>query len=479
MQLEEQEMKQHISTRKKLSAVFLVSFLAGLAVMAMEGTFNRANAELSLTTAVCRSCHTGEWNFVRTLSRFDYTMAPAHHRIQRANNWNCTKCHIKDPVTGQLQIPTETDPNTGTLVLATDCTSCHGTTKHRDDHDFVGPPSTNCANCHAPNVVDEHVVNRGFDCAVCHSNPDFEIVIDSGRSGVFVSCYDCHETNDHHATTQAQSGQCTYCHADPRLEVDASAPTGQLACRQCHGSNQHNNGGPIQDFGACFACHQPTPYHPKPSQWPGWYQENDRAIGRGVFNLFKSEFKPRCAGNCENQYENRSSYGEHGQPARNMDRNWSTPTAKFEMVTFFDHFNTNQQWTVPKLTDGPVVTPPVVLPPPTDPPPTPTPNNDYVEIKKAEYDKDRRQVIVYAENKLGNLAQLSVNYNNVDYDMIWNSEYKRWQIKISVTSCTDNSIVVTSCEGGSDTETVKDCGYSSGDKDSYSSSSYGSWSYSR
>lgn len=411
----------------------------------------------------CASCHSpGHPSFTAPYSECDQChtglqpMEPVHE-AHRADSRvpttlsglpDCAVCHV----------PTGTQP---------DCTQCHiadDGSGHAGVHDNVGVPSQGCTQCHDANVVVEHVDNRGLTCGTCHDNAAFTTIIDLGKTddpANFVECYDCHDQNNHHATTESQSGNCTYCHADPRPAVEPTAtviPSGQLSCRECHGTNQHNNGGPIQDYSACFACHLGIqPYHAKPTSWPGWYEENQPAPGRGSFNIFSSEFRPRCAGDCEGtSYERLSGYGEDGRPARDAGRNWRSPNISFNWITFFDFFNTNQEWTVPIFEAGSGggggTTPP--------------PSTDSVHITYADYSSYRDRLTVYAENTLGdsNNTQLTVKYNNNDYPMSWSSYRNRWEVQISSRSCYDSTIEVVSSAGGSDSSSVANC------------SSYSSWS---
>jgi hypothetical protein len=382
----------------------------------------------------CSTCHNG----TGTLKNIAYGQPVHDTHMTEANN-NCAVCHAEQP----------------------NCIQCHtdgGGDTHKSDHDNAGVPSPGCANCHDANVVIEHVDNRMYTCATCHDSVDTNVInaINTGKAGTFVTCYDCHAQNNHHSTTESQSGNCTHCHADARLEIDPNAPTGQLACRQCHGANQHDKGGPIQDYGACFACHQPTPYHAKPTIWPGWHGENTAAPGRGSFNLFYNELRPSCAGDCEHTLENRSGYGEHSRPEDDQGRSWRNPSISFNMVTFFDYFTTNKQWTVPTFGagggSGGGEEPPA--------------QNDSVNITRALYDRGDDRLEIRAENSLENNAQLTVMYDGRSYDMRWDSRDDRWELRIETSRCNDSTIEVVSSAGGSDTSSVENC-----------SSYYSSWGH--
>jgi hypothetical protein len=221
------------------------------------------------------------------------------------------------------------------------CEDCHGPDAgdHAAAHDSVGVPEDKCTDCHYANVVEEHVYDRGFSCSVCHENSSYNDEINDGKNDIFITCYDCHGQNSHHDTSEAQSGNCTYCHGDPRLTYDMNTPTGQLACRECHGSYQHGNGGPIQDYGACFACHQPTPYHAKPS-----YQPDDcrarysQAPGKGEFNIFADEFE-----------RDRRSGSRSDRDCR--DRNYRIPRS-LNWMTIVDLLGTDQEYIIPTFEQG-------------------------------------------------------------------------------------------------------------------------------
>lgn len=347
------------------------------------------------------------------------------------------------------------------------CSECHGTTpNHKAAHDNTVVPAAKCTNCHDSNVYVEHVEKRNKDCNICH-NPTYQALIESNA---VVSCLDCHDTPDHHAnSTQAKSGDCTWCHVIPSDKMDAPV---QGACRQCHingsgyvykpGSSSAihtvNTNGAIKDFGACFACHSPKPYHAKPTRWPGWFQEDAAAPGRGTFNIFYNEFRPRCAGSCE-QYEDKNGYGEDGKPSRDKGSSWRNPAISFNWaeVTYG-----STAYDVPSFggtrTDaggggigGGGGVPPVD--PPVDPPPTV--ENDVVTITYARWERRRsNRIRVYAVNDLGKDAQLAADYCGDVYSMAWDSNDNRWELSETNTSYCD-TVTVTSIEGGSDTSSVE------------------------
>ena len=111
-------------------------------------------------------------------------------------------------------------------------------------------------------------------------------------------------------------------------------------------------------------------------------------------------------------------------------------------MTFTDIFGINQQWTVPTFGTGG-----------GDPPG----GNDSVTITYARYDRRRDRLTVYAENSMGDNAQLTVHYDGDSYNMNWDSGDDRWEEQISDSRCRDSTIEVTSSAGGSDTANVDRC----------------------
>lgn len=401
----------------------------------------------------CRDCHGQDAG----------NHAAAHDNTGPNGGTNCTDCHSGNVVTEHITNQSLTcgtchdNPLYTTLITSgksgnsadyVSCEDCHGpdASDHVAAHDYASTPSTGCNTCHDPNVVTEHLDNPALSCGTCHDNPAYTDVINTGKGGALVTCYDCHGQNGHHAGAEAQAGDCTYCHADPRLGTDPNAPVGQLACVECHGPNQHNNGGPIQDFGACFACHQPTPYHAKPASyqdcwktipWVTSYYVPTLAPGKGTFNLFRSEFQRPSKYYDHTQFEN---YGKH--ECDDNRSSFNSPAVSFSWVTFTDVFGTNQEWTVPTFGTGGG---------------GPPGGNDTVTITYARYDSRRDRLTVYAENSMGNNAQLTVHYDGDSYNMDWDSRDDRWEDRISDSSCRDSTIEVTSSAGGSDTMNVDRC----------------------
>lgn len=339
---------------------------------------------------------------------------------------NCLDCHgDKETPATHGYVPHEP------LGFVTKFAGCVSSGCHDGNEVVLDIHKADCSHCHAAIPALKPGLSAG-NCLNCH--PDRETMI-----GDQIMYGGAHHDN----SPQSQNGDCTWCHADPRPKIEPNAPvipSGQLACRQCHGTNKHNKGGPIKDYSVCFDCHLGiVPFHAKPMQWPGWYEENTSAPGRGSFNLFSNELRPRCAPDCEGTpVEDLPGYDEDAPPARDAGRNWLSPAISFNQITFFDFFNTEQEWTVPIFSsmDGG--------------------QQDSINITFAEYDRYRGRLTVYAENSMGRDADLSVIYLGNSYAMNWNSYQNRWEAIIYTTSC-ESTVDVVSSAGGSATSNVNGC----------------------
>ncbi len=402
--------------------------------------------------AVCHNDSGGDlatWPDVRT-----------EHDVPTNGAGPCDTCHHSDRVEVQMAI------NNGQLEETQNCLDCHSDKETPETHGYVPHeppgyvtkyPSCVVSGCHDGEevVLDIHEGK----CDNCHTQvPGLKPGLSSGN------CINCHTDPDvHHDTPQSQGGYCTWCHADPRPAIDPTAPTGQLACVQCHGPYQHDNGGPIQDYGACFACHMPEPFHAKPMQTPEcWkimqgspYYDPNLAPGKDSYNIFAQDL----------QYQN-SFWG--GTPFENEADMYCAPISRsdfwypeiaFNCVTITNFLGSNQQWVVPTFEAGDGTSCNNVgsnLGPGGQPPP---PQNDSVNITWAEYDSSTDRLTVYATNTLGNSngVMLTVNYNGSSYEMNWSYANSRWEATISDSTCNDPTIEVFSSAGGSDTSNVSNC----------------------
>ncbi len=311
--------------------------------------------------ASCESCHTS--------GTFDLFPNPVsvpdlHHMTTPAQTDLCGTCHtgtteasLQDCITCHVQnasVPIKdrhhdtTDPgssynlgqcsacHTGADPAAIACLNCHADSpgspdKHHGQPELVGSnPVWDCSQCHggiqvngngcsachtAPITAIHHegpdspLVQVGGDCSVCHQSVSSPNV-----------CANCHQSSPHHTTQWAQSGDCAHCHKVPESAQDRPM---QAACRECHGPNQHGKGGPIQDYGACAACHNQDTFHAAPGGPVGYTRS---APGKGKFAIFWNQY---TNGGDEEVRENVSPNGE------DMDdeggRKWRNPTLNFTM----------------------------------------------------------------------------------------------------------------------------------------------------
>lgn len=186
---------------------------------------------------------------------------------------------------------------------------------------FASMTSSDCNLCHAnPEVVkpdylpDRHHLLFGkpippgsdapfagiavnYQCLSCHNL--------TGSPGApfydfseFRDCTKCHirkpgaTRTAHHRAAISSAGDCTFCHKVPAFAQDRPM---QAACRDCHGRSMHDNGGPIQDYGACVSCHKnaastasfPPPFHGAPGQAVGYTRT---APGKGTFAVFWRQY---------------------------------------------------------------------------------------------------------------------------------------------------------------------------------------------
>ncbi len=249
-------------------------------------------------------------------------------------------------------------PKNYDLMLEADCRVCH------DDPAIVKPEKLvdrHNVLANAPIPPDTDAPNAGgeptYECLTCHELIWVQEEL-SYRFGDFRDCMICHmqkmgqvETV-HHRGEEAQSGNCTYCHTTPAFAQDRPA---QAACRECHGAFMHDNGGPIQDFGACVSCHNdsfdtamapisalssefptygdPPPFHPAPRDSRGNIRGvgyTRPAAGKGLFALFWAQIT-------NNGQDQEDTFLENIEPnGDDMDDEggfrWRRPTLDFNLV---------------------------------------------------------------------------------------------------------------------------------------------------
>jgi hypothetical protein len=232
-------------------------------------------------TGQCTVCHVGADVAENDCSAcHDGNTAPAgssatHHMTDTYNLGVCSTCHVGAEIAENTVCATcHTDPGHHMTANYTNdnCVFCHST---------IQLTGANCEDCHTsggqtiPEVHhDVPLANVGGDCSVCHeatSSPE--------------TCSACHTDNPHHDTVYSQTGDCAHCHTVPASAQDRPA---QAACRECHGAYQHDNGGPIQNYAACAACHNQDPYHARPNGPLGYNRttNNGKVTGKGKFAIW-------------------------------------------------------------------------------------------------------------------------------------------------------------------------------------------------
>ncbi|NJC88291.1 MAG: hypothetical protein FIB02_07125 [Desulfuromonas sp.] len=224
------------------------------------------HATLTALNNPCSACHQGISPVPTCTSCHGTDPVTIHHSSQLYQQGVCLVCHVGADAQNVPCATCHADPphHLQPQAYAGDCAYCHTT---------IVNDGASCSLCHTAPIADTHhgppLDSVGGDCSVCHesvSNP--------------TTCANCHAANPHHTTAMSTGGDCAYCHKVPAAAADRPM---QAACRECHGTNTHDKGGPIQDYGACAACHNTTPFHPKPASIPGY---TGYGAGKKKFNLF-------------------------------------------------------------------------------------------------------------------------------------------------------------------------------------------------
>ena len=266
------------------------------------GMVNGFFQPLMPTTSDCINCHTtllgsasiGEVHHTMTIPGQMQNCAACHQGVTAVSD--CTACHTAGAQNVARHHTTELfaqgaciQCHEGAEAAKISCSACHANPGHHTQpqaisgncnycHKTIQVSGTGCKSCHTASSIPEvhhgaPLENVGGNCGACHqsvSNP--------------TSCANCHSSSPHHNTIQSQSGDCAYCHKVPAFASDRPK---QAACRECHGSFMHNKGGPIQNFGACAACHNTTPFHAAPRSIPGY---TGYGAGKKKFNMFWSKY---------------------------------------------------------------------------------------------------------------------------------------------------------------------------------------------
>ncbi len=297
----------------------------------------------------CTTCHGAVWNMIHMPGN-----EPDHSSLVTVTGTGCGSCH-DDSLLADTGLP-----GTDTHL---DCSSCHNPTSgalishaigktfaaggncatcHMDSWKSIHTPApshtslvtvngTTCGDCHSspPPLVDPNDPLNHDDCFNCHNSDGALVSYAVGKSfAVGGNCSTCHMNADssHHMTNFAQTGDCFHCHTS--LAVDRPA---QAACRECHGTKHSDKGGPPQNYAACAACHDTTPFHAKPPQALGYTRTTymGKQTGKGRFAIFWSQWTNNGQSQegtfLEGITPNGDDQGDEG------GWNWSNPTLNFDM----------------------------------------------------------------------------------------------------------------------------------------------------
>ncbi len=270
------------------------------------------------TTGQCSACHTGidPASLDCAICHLAPGMQPInerHHATQTAQLGQCTACH------------------TGAEAELLNCAACHQNRNHHGQPQAQPGPTQDCTFCHATVQV------AGDGCSACHTapipqlhheGPNSPLARLGGNCGAChqsVSdpsvCATCHTSSPHHSTTFAQTGDCAHCHKVPAWAQDRPK---QAACRECHGQYQHDKGGPIQNYGACAACHNQDPFHAAPGRPVGY---TVMVGGKGKFAMFWNQYTNG------GKKEVRKDVKPNGESLKDEGgRKWSQPSLSFNKV---------------------------------------------------------------------------------------------------------------------------------------------------
>jgi hypothetical protein len=248
----------------------------------------------------CARCHT---TFTFSLAKFNHDTSTAFKLTGGHRNVECASCHKNNVFKGTPQTcvgchATPAVPTVHKVNHGTDCARCHTTStwaSAKFDHDTTGfkltgkHTSTACASCHkndtfkgtpkscvgcheSPAVPTVHKVDRGADCARCHTTTTFVgAKFDHDTTGfkltgkhTMTACAACHKNDVFKGTPQT----CVGCHATPAVPAVHKMNYG-TDCAHCHttatftGSTFKHTAFPIThgnrrmaNGNACTTCHK-------------------------------------------------------------------------------------------------------------------------------------------------------------------------------------------------------------------------------
>lgn len=241
-------------------------------------------------------------------------------------------------------------PKPYATMTAADCNLCHAnfavvkpdllSDRH---HQLLGKPIPPGSDAPFAGIATD------YQCLSCHNL--------SGSPGTpfyefseFRDCTKCHirkpgaTRTAHHRAAISSAGDCTFCHKVPVFAQDRPM---QAACRDCHGRSMHDNGGPIQDFGACVSCHKnaantagyPPPFHAAPGEAVGYTVIPKGQVspggpvylaGKGTFAVFWSQYTRN--GDEDFMEDNYSDIEPNGEDMNDEGGfKWRTPKLQFNL----------------------------------------------------------------------------------------------------------------------------------------------------
>ena len=197
-----------------------------------HATVHEADVGIQAAYAACADCHA-------------LNLATEHvggHAL------TCDTCHAADAP----QATKDALAAWATTGQKQGCAACHGADAGDHATLHASTVGTDCADCHQPNLINEHVDARGFSCATCHKSAVAAVVaaIQTGDT----SCVACHVGGSHQVLHNTDIGGCSQCH-QPNL-IDEHVNGQALTCGACHDSAvpavvEAIAGGDR----ACGACH--------------------------------------------------------------------------------------------------------------------------------------------------------------------------------------------------------------------------------
>jgi|GEM_PF-4634932 len=241
-------------------------------------------------------------------------------------------------------------PKPYATMTAADCNLCHANPavvkpdylpdRH---HQLLGKPIPPGSEAPFAGIATD------YQCLSCHNlsgspgDPFYDF-------GEFRDCTKCHISKPgairtaHHRAAISSAGDCTFCHKVPAFAQDRPM---QAACRDCHGRSMHDNGGPIQDFGACVSCHKnaantagyPPPFHAAPGEAVGYTVIPKGQVspggpvylaGKGTFAVFWSQYTRN--GDEDFMEDNYSDIEPNGEDMNDEGGfKWRTPKLQFNL----------------------------------------------------------------------------------------------------------------------------------------------------